>query len=70
MADDVVPLFFAEVCALLRISTRTGKRLRRAGTFPIPELPKLDKRSRYSSRDVDAFNARETTFRQLGRRTA
>ena len=52
-------LFLPEVCKHLRISLTTAKRLRRAGAFPIPELPALDKRPRFSSRDVDAYVARE-----------
>lgn len=53
-------LFDEDICAELRISLRTLKRRRRAGAFPIPELPSLDKRHRYARRDVDAFLARET----------
>ncbi|HXG57070.1 MAG TPA: helix-turn-helix domain-containing protein [Vicinamibacterales bacterium] len=56
-------LFLSEVCQELRISLTTAKRLRRAGAFPIPELPSLDKRARFSSRDVDAFKAREGSVR-------
>jgi hypothetical protein len=33
---------------LLRVSRRTIERLRRHGAFPIPELPSLDKRPRWS----------------------
>lgn len=52
-------LFDKDVCAELRISLRTLKRRRRAGAFPIPELPSLDRRHRYARRDVDAFLSRE-----------
>jgi hypothetical protein len=65
---DFVVLFLAEVCVRLRISVSTAKRLRRRGAFPIPELPSLDKRARFSSRDVDAWLAREGTVRLLRRR--
>ena len=41
-------LFDRDLCAELRISLTTLKRLRRSRTFPIPELPSLDKRHRYS----------------------
>jgi hypothetical protein len=53
-------LFLPEVCARLRISLTTAKRLRRARAFPIPELPSLDARPRFSSCDVDAYITRKT----------
>lgn len=71
MAELVTVLFFAEVCADLRMSQTTGKRLKRAGAFPIPEiLPRLDRKDRYSSRDVEAFKAREGGGVRLVRRRA
>jgi hypothetical protein len=42
-------------------SKRQLQKLRKAGAFPIPELPKLDRRHRYSRRDVIAFLERERT---------
>lgn len=47
--------FMEDVCTHLRMSLRTLKRLRRAGAFPIKELPTLDKRPRWSGADVQAF---------------
>lgn len=52
-------LFDDDICAELRISRDTLKRLRRRKQFPIPELPALDKRHRYARRDVDAYLARK-----------
>lgn len=52
-------LFDEDLCAELRISRTTLKRLRRARALPIAELPSLDKRHRYSRRDVEAFLSRE-----------
>ena len=42
---------------------RTIQKRRRAGTFPIPELPRVDRRHRYSRRDVIAFLERDTDQR-------
>jgi hypothetical protein len=61
-------LFDEDICAELRISLRQLMRLRRAGAFPIPELPSLDKRHRYARRDVDAFLSRETRAQSWNRR--
>ena len=63
-------MFFHEVCKELRVSPTTGKRLIRAGMFPIPEPPSLDKRPRYSSRDGEAYKARETGLRPMRRRAS
>lgn len=57
-------LLDADICRELRISLTTLKRLRRQRAFPIPELlPALDKRHRYSRRDVDAYLARQGSVR-------
>lgn len=48
-------LFDADLCALLGISQRTLKRRRRLKTFPIVELPAIDRRHRYGRADVLAF---------------
>jgi hypothetical protein len=61
--------FDPDVCAALRISLTTLKRLRRARVFPIPELPALDKRHRYARADIEAFVNRET-MATLARRRA
>lgn len=44
-----------DVCKALQISRSTLKRLRRAGTFPIPELPTLDRHPRWAADAVEAF---------------
>jgi predicted site-specific integrase-resolvase len=69
-SDPLAVLFDEDLCAELRISRRTLKRLRRAGAFPIPELPSLDKRHRYARRDVEAFLSRETESLFLARKRA
>jgi hypothetical protein len=61
-------LFDDELCAELRISRTTLKRLRRAGAFPIPTLPSLDKRSRTTRRALEAFKVRETRILLLSKR--
>ena len=48
-------LFLDDVAALLRVSRSTIERRRRQGTFPIPELPPLDRRPRWSRGDVERF---------------
>lgn len=53
-----IAVYFAEdVCARLGMSRTTLKRLRRAEAFPIPELPPLDRRPRWSIEEVEAFIA-------------
>lgn len=47
--------FLDETCAFLRMSRRTAERLRRHGAFPIPELPAIDKRPRFSGAAILAF---------------
>jgi hypothetical protein len=44
-----------DICRELQISRSTLKRLRRAGAFPIPELPSLDKHPRWSRAAVEKF---------------
>jgi predicted DNA-binding transcriptional regulator AlpA len=73
MSGDV--LFIKEVCAELRVSRRTVDRLRRHGAFPIPEMPSLDKRPRWSRAAVESFKASErehgnTVTRRRGFRTS
>jgi predicted site-specific integrase-resolvase len=52
-------LFLTDVAAVLRTSTRTIKRHLRAGTFPIPSLPGIDKRVRFARVDVARYLRRE-----------
>ncbi len=50
-------LFIDDVARELRMSRRSIERLRRHGAFPIPTMPSLDKRARWSSDAVDAFKS-------------
>ena len=50
-------LFIEDVAGILRTSRSTIERRRRAGTFPIPELPSIDGRPRWSRQAVDRFLA-------------
>jgi hypothetical protein len=63
-------LFDEHITTLLDISLRTLKRQRRLGTFPIPELPALDRRHRYGRADVERFLNRETPTAFPRRRSA
>jgi hypothetical protein len=44
-----------DLCEALKVSRSVVERLRRHGTFPIPELPALDRRPRWSAEAVDRF---------------
>ena len=48
-------LFIEDVARILRASRSTIERRRRAGTFPIPELPSIDGRPRWSRQAVERF---------------
>jgi len=50
-------LFIEDLVRELRTSRRTIARLRRQRVFPIPELPSLDKRPRWSRVAVEQFLA-------------
>lgn len=50
-------LFIEDVARILRTSRSTIERRRRAGTFPIPELPSIDERPRWSRSAVEAYLA-------------
>ena len=50
-------LFLEDVALILRTSRPTIERRRRSGTFPIPELPSIDGRPRWSRRAVEAYLA-------------
>ena len=52
-------LFIDDVATELRVSRRTIEKLRRHDAFPIPEMPSLDKRPRWSSDAVEAFKAEQ-----------
>lgn len=47
--------FIDDLCRELRVSRRVLQNLRRHRAFPVPELPSLDKRPRWSAAAVDAF---------------
>jgi hypothetical protein len=49
--------FIEDLVAYLRVSRATIERKRRARSFPIAELPPLDKRPRWSRKAVEAFAA-------------
>ncbi len=48
-------LFQDELAVLLRVSRATIERRRREGSFPIPELPGIDNRPRWSRRAVEQY---------------
>jgi predicted DNA-binding transcriptional regulator AlpA len=52
-------LFIDDVARELRTSRTTIARLRRQRLFPIPELPSIDKRPRWSRAAVDQYLAGE-----------
>jgi hypothetical protein len=60
-ATDV--LFIDDLADALRTSRSTIERLRRHRSFPIPELPSLDKRPRWSRVAVERFLAGEASQR-------
>ncbi len=47
--------FVEDLVRILRLSRATIDRRIRAGNFPIPELPRLDSRRRWSRRIVERF---------------
>lgn len=55
LTSDV--LFIEDVSRILRTSRSTIERRRRSGTFPIPELPSIDERPRWSRHAVEQFLA-------------
>jgi hypothetical protein len=48
-------LFIEDMARTLRISRSTIERRRRSNTFPIPELPALDDRPRWSRTAVERY---------------
>jgi hypothetical protein len=57
---EIPPVCFdADLCRILDLKLRTLKRRRKTGAFPIPALPSLDRRHRYSRADVIRFLERE-----------
>ena len=47
--------FIEDVARALKTSVTTIRRRRRVGAFPIPELPAIDKRPRWSAEAVRRF---------------
>ena len=50
-------LFIEDMARILRTSRSTIERRRSAGTFPIPELPSIDERPRWSRQAVERYLA-------------
>ena len=50
-------LFIEDLARVLRTSRSTIERRRRSGAFPIPELPAIDERPRWSRRAVEQYLA-------------
>jgi hypothetical protein len=50
-------LFIEDLERILRTSRSTIERRRRGGTFPIPELPSIDERPRWSRQAVERYLA-------------
>jgi hypothetical protein len=63
-------LFIEDICARLRVSRNTVLRLRRHGAFPIPELPALDKRPRWSRQAVERYLVGQADTRRGWRKSA
>ena len=57
-------LLLTELAVVLRTSTRTIKRHLRAGTFPIPTLPGIDKRVRFAKAGVERYLHRDSGGRK------
>ncbi len=57
MTDCADVLFIDDVAKVLRTSRATIERRRRARAFPIPELPAIDHRPRWSRASVEKFLA-------------
>jgi hypothetical protein len=55
MSDIPSVCFIEDVARALRTSVRTVKRLRRYRAFPIPELPTIDRRPRWSGEAVRRY---------------
>ena len=50
-------LFIEDLAQILRTSRSTIERRRRSATFPIPELPAIDERPRWSRQAVERYLA-------------
>lgn len=56
-----------DLVRILKVSRATIDRRRRAGTFPIPELPAIDSRPRWAGASVRRFLDTHKTGRALVR---
>jgi hypothetical protein len=69
-ATDEIPVvcFIDDLSRVLRISARTIRRARERRTFPIRELPSLDKRPRWAGEDVRRYlqGQRASSLRKVG----
>jgi hypothetical protein len=63
-----VVLFLDDLAKHLRMSRRSIEKMRRHGCFPIPEMPSLDKRPRWSGEVVKRFIEQGQTGRLLLKR--
>lgn len=66
MTEIPAVCFLDDLVRILRTSRRTIERMRRAGVFPIRELPSLDKRPRFAGEEVRRFLAGEQRLRRAG----
>ena len=67
--NDAEVLFIPDIAAALRTSRSTVERRLKDNSFPIPELPRIDKRRRWSRRAVDAFlSSSSNAFGKAARR--
>lgn len=60
-------LFIGDVARLFRVSRSTIERRRRQRAFPIPELPRIDNRPRWSRQQIEAFLKPMTEGARRGR---
>lgn len=58
-----------DLCRELRVSRRSIERRRARGTFPIPELPALDSRPRWSAAAVQKYLEGQPELRRVWKRT-
>jgi len=61
-APDI--LFIEDLASLFRVSRTTIERRRRNGSFPIAELPAIDKRPRYAKSAVEEYLSSTSTSRR------
>jgi hypothetical protein len=69
-SDGEQVLFIDDLALILRTSRATIERRRKNRTFPIPEMPSLDSRPRWSRKAVDAYLASTAAGQRKSRRAA